>query len=999
MRLVITTSWLLSFLAIWLRLLSTVLYLPLLGTLTIIIDCEYTSSGLTHISDNTINCFKGRHLIHFIIGILFFIAFNVLTMLSSLLYHDMTMIAKENLSHLIFYFDFLFMVYKIGLVLMTIAHNWTNMTWFLAAYMLIFPGLLYFSYGFNRWFYTHVAQRMFACFALVNLWIGVFFTYISAFENTEFGGITIFLLQVLLLIIMYYNKHGDFWKHALNTERTYKDPKEIIRKVVTFIEVVNLDAKERAGYLGIMKGYIINHAHKCTSANCVLKKYSERLENINYTNREELVIEEMQELDMKVSVKSILAHCQEVFVDGILQFPNSNELRLAYSLYLIQVLDNKASALAELAMVGLSHPTFAEECLLYHCKEMVKESILFKNPDDTEEENITSVMAYKSHYNFFKEKIEMLAVLHNQFWNLLLDEAPDLTILRDTGFKIQNLNEELNLHWEQMQEINPDEPNAVRRYAHFLSEILNDKEAAINLHSRMNQFYVKNINNNKKRFQAANGCDISLISTEGDPCVLISGREERLGVITHCNIALGRLFDYTKKDLIGSNISCLIPEIIADTHSKMLRNRLENKSNGGMGKNEIHAFGKLRNGYIIPIWVSVLSQPTLLNESNYVAIIRVDKSSSDYDTIIFLLNTYKEIVEMSSEAILLFGSNNQLLITHQVNLEDLCPELKFDSEITKKLEVNTKLHIPKLDLSEIEEETKLGANNSKTIYEVNCYIEPLYISNYQLLGYSLKLNIITPPNSFFIKQIEPPTFNFVFDEFLNKYVRQYNVAPSMTCYTLSVCKSTKKHDVLVENTQVDGSSEDLSNKQLLKKVCESIKMYNGDYYKLINARLQQILSYFDSAYSIFLTEEFRYLLKKDHTDYETGIGTLRYNNGEFKSIKEIPEIDPLFNPNTRITKKSQFIKKKSNLHFNIKEKKSLEAILTHKENYKLTVLYILSYSTFIVAFSLAVLSQVILSSFFNSIKDRVKVIDASYQRRVYLGVLMFYVNQLVLVKM
>ena len=279
---------------------------------------------------------------------------------------------------------------------------------------------------------------------------------------------------------------------------------------------------------------------------------------------------------------------------------------------------NRSSALNQLDIVEITHPTFEQQSLLYHCREVIKESILNEKNTGNEQTNITSAMAYDSHWNTFKEKIIDVGILHHQFWNLLADESTDLSQLRDIGFKIQNIINELNIHWERMQEIYPDEPNALRRYGFFTDAVLNDKEDAHALFDKMCQSNFKKANYNKKCIQASNSCNVQGISPEGDPCIFISGQESSLGQITHCNIAFSKIFGYTKNFLLEINISSLMPEIYAEHHQEMLSNNLHIQQVEKSSKSELRVLGKFHNGYIYPLWLNILSQPTLLNKSNYV---------------------------------------------------------------------------------------------------------------------------------------------------------------------------------------------------------------------------------------------------------------------------------------------------------------------------------------------------------------------------------------------
>lgn len=60
-------------------------------------------------------------------------------------------------------------------------------------------------------------------------------------------------------------------------------------------------------------------------------------------------------------------------------------------------------------------------------------------------------------------------------------------------------------------------------------------------------------------------------AADGSPCVYISGEQEKLGLITHCNMSLCKVFGYTKRDaLIGHDVETLMPKLYARSHKKFL---------------------------------------------------------------------------------------------------------------------------------------------------------------------------------------------------------------------------------------------------------------------------------------------------------------------------------------------------------------------------------------------------------------------------------------------
>jgi hypothetical protein len=67
-------------------------------------------------------------------------------------------------------------------------------------------------------------------------------------------------------------------------------------------------------------------------------------------------------------------------------------------------------------------------------------------------------------------------MLHYEFWNHLLDDSPDLVRLSQQGAKINASILSVEDHWKKLAKMSTNTPKALKLYASYLIEILNDKE-------------------------------------------------------------------------------------------------------------------------------------------------------------------------------------------------------------------------------------------------------------------------------------------------------------------------------------------------------------------------------------------------------------------------------------------------------------------------------------------------------------------------------------------
>ena len=88
---------------------------------------------------------------------------------------------------------------------------------------------------------------------------------------------------------------------------------------------------------------------------------------------------------------------------------------------------------------------------------------------------------FENHFREFRTMVEKSATYHFNFWNMLLDDSPDLNRLKDQGTKITQSISAVELQWKKlcqqsMQMYNNPSAKALRLYTSYLIEVLNDKE-------------------------------------------------------------------------------------------------------------------------------------------------------------------------------------------------------------------------------------------------------------------------------------------------------------------------------------------------------------------------------------------------------------------------------------------------------------------------------------------------------------------------------------------
>jgi PAS domain S-box-containing protein len=92
------------------------------------------------------------------------------------------------------------------------------------------------------------------------------------------------------------------------------------------------------------------------------------------------------------------------------------------------------------------------------------------------------------------------------------------------------------------------------------------------------------------------------MSSNGTPCIYVSGDNDKIGLITNCNASACRIFGFTSPEIKGHNVEKLMPEMYANNHSKILDEALA-KGPENIPNKERLVFARHKSGYVFPVWL------------------------------------------------------------------------------------------------------------------------------------------------------------------------------------------------------------------------------------------------------------------------------------------------------------------------------------------------------------------------------------------------------------
>jgi hypothetical protein len=104
----------------------------------------------------------------------------------------------------------------------------------------------------------------------------------------------------------------------------------------------------------------------------------------------------------------------------------------------------------------------------------------------------------------------------------------------------------------------------MKLYGRYQIEILQDRESGQELLQRAKEF--ANQKQNLLQGGMEGSTDIHQISSDGTPCIFVSGEPDKLGNVTQTNSGAVRVFGYQSFEMRNQKVERLMPEMYSKNH-------------------------------------------------------------------------------------------------------------------------------------------------------------------------------------------------------------------------------------------------------------------------------------------------------------------------------------------------------------------------------------------------------------------------------------------------
>ena len=192
-------------------------------------------------------------------------------------------------------------------------------------------------------------------------------------------------VEPILCVILFFRKnHLTDFLYIIGKEKSVKD---ILNHIQNFLYLLNNKNEERESEL-LLNSYIEIYENSCILNDCPLKRYISLVKKGLEGN------------------SCLLEHADTLFNYSINKFPDSIELKFAYSLFLLKKLKKRKKAAEFLSSIKTLSPSIEEEFIIFRCNRILEDNLSDLHEDDNENVDIVKELKFRNYYKNFIDLIE-----------------------------------------------------------------------------------------------------------------------------------------------------------------------------------------------------------------------------------------------------------------------------------------------------------------------------------------------------------------------------------------------------------------------------------------------------------------------------------------------------------------------------------------------------------------------------------------------------------------
>ncbi len=376
--------------------------------------------------------------------------------------------------------------------------------------------------------------------------------------------------------------------------------------------------------------------------------------------------------------------------EALTKFQKVPAMQLQLSYLYLRLFRNCYMALYYAQSASALRPSLALQFEIFHHTRKIESILNFRITKNMSAKryvvNIERNIEYVVQINIFEESAEACAHDHHQFWSVLLESEPDTAKLLHYGSKITKGISEIRQVYKSIMDITQNNIAFLYKYALFLKNVIHDDIEAYAIITRiLNSRELAT--SNDKRWNCWEG-QTSMLRASGDQKSLTQVRDISL----ECEQLLG----YTKRELVGTNLSKLMLHPMSACHDEWIKNFYETMSPKAINTPFV-SYVQKKSRHYLQCDVMICIIPNLdSGMQEFAAFLKPNSRSSylpsylarnDQPPAIFLCDTAENVIGINEACTQYFGIPVEITDAskHECHLCDIFPEF---ADASKSTDVN-----------------------------------------------------------------------------------------------------------------------------------------------------------------------------------------------------------------------------------------------------------------------------------------------------------------------
>ena len=341
------------------------------------------------------------------------------------------------------------------------------------------------------------------------------------------------------------------------------------------------------------------------------KPKSEELFDLEYEKNEQILYWELIQFLVEEAIKKI---------------PGSVALRLFLAAFLYHNLNGSWKAVYLLKEVenlkpSLRHRMAARRLITTIEGDFRAEEELQKKENYVKTENI---LDFEKAFTQFMAFVEKATQMNFEMWKELVNKAPDSKKVMVLGKDILVIDKTVRERYEKLEEFNLQTTQILLVYGGYLRDVIHDESNSTEVLEKVQK--IMNFNKiHQKMTKTVSEELVGLSKRSHTPCIIqVSADIYNFGEILGVSRSVWRYLGYKPEEIVGENVSFLMPKFIAELHNGFLTGFFEKEDNKILEAQRV-VLGMNKKGYLSEMRLEVRVMTQLKDGIRIVGIIRPTK--------------------------------------------------------------------------------------------------------------------------------------------------------------------------------------------------------------------------------------------------------------------------------------------------------------------------------------------------------------------------------------